>query len=80
MGPRRCVTDQLLAKAHVIQALRERVQLCQDLQTEFALLRESPGVSRTNHILGVHGHALHHEKEPANIFDDGQRSLERLLP
>ena len=43
VGPRCCVTDQLLAEADIIQAVRELVQLCQDLQTEFALLRESLG-------------------------------------
>ena len=46
VGPRQYVADQLLAKADVIR-VRERVQLCQDPQTEFALLRESLGVSRT---------------------------------
>ena len=38
--------DQLLAKADVIWVKHERVQLCQDPQTEFARLRESPGVTR----------------------------------
>ena len=37
------VGDHLLAKADVIRGMHERVQLCQDLQTEFALLRESLG-------------------------------------
>ena len=45
-----------LSKADVIRAMHERVQLCQDPQTECALLRESLGVSRFNHILRVHGH------------------------
>ena len=36
--------------------MHERVQLCQDPQTEFAFLRESLGVGRINHILRVHGH------------------------
>ena len=61
-----------LAKADDIRAMRERVQLCQD-SAEFALLRESLGVSRVNHIR-AHGHT-------ATLFDEvGQRSLERLLP
>ena len=51
----RFIADQLLAKADVIRAMHGRVQLCQDLQTEFALLRESLGVSRINHILRVYG-------------------------
>ena len=45
------IADQLLAKADVIRAMRERVQLCQDPHTKFALLRESFCVSRNNHIL-----------------------------
>ena len=59
-GPvdRQFIADQLLAKADVIRAVHERVQLCQDPQTEFALLRESLGVSRINHILRVHGHTI----------------------
>ena len=43
VGPRRCIADQLLAKAAVIRAMHERVQPCQDPQTEFALIRESIG-------------------------------------
>ena len=38
--PRQHIADQLLAKTDFI----ERVQLCQDPQTEFALLRDSPKV------------------------------------
>ena len=30
VGPRQCVKDQLLAKADVIRAVHERLQLCQD--------------------------------------------------
>ena len=33
MGPRRCVTDRLLAKADVTRAVRERVQLCKCVRT-----------------------------------------------
>ena len=40
MGPRQYIAGQLLATADVIRAVHERVQLCQDPQTEFALLRE----------------------------------------
>ena len=46
VGPRQHIADQLLGEADVVQATPERVQLCQDPQTEFALLRESLGVSR----------------------------------
>ena len=38
VGSRQFITDQLLSKADVIRAMHERVQLCQDAQTEFALL------------------------------------------
>ena len=60
--------------------MHERVQLCQDPQTEFAILRESLRVSRINHILGVHGHTIFQEQEATQIFDVGQRSLQRLFP
>ena len=79
-GLRQHIADQLLAKADVIRAIHELVQLCQDTMTEFALLRESPGISRINHILKVHGHTILQEKEAATIFEVGQRSLERLFP
>ena len=81
VGPRQFIADQLLAKADVIRAMHERAQLCQDLQTEFALLRGSLGVSRINHILRVHGHMILQGKRPAEIYDEvGQGSLERLFP
>ena len=79
--PRQFIADQLLAKADVIRALHERVQLCQDPQTEFALFREGLGVSRINHIPRVHGHTILQEQRAAEINDEvGQRSLERLFP
>ena len=81
MGPSQFIADQLLAKVGVIRAVHERVQLCQDPQTEFALLRQSLGVSRVNPILWVHGHTILQEKRAAKIYDEvGQRSLERLFP
>ena len=80
VGPRQFIADQLLAKADVLRAMHERVQLCQDPQTEFTLLRESLGASRINHILRVHNHTILQEQR-AEIFDEvGQRSLERLFP
>ena len=61
--------------------MHERVQHCQDPQTEFALFCESLGVSRINHILRVHGHRILQEQWAAEIFEEvGQRSLERLFP
>ena len=80
MGPQQFIADQLLAKADVIRAMHERVQLCQDSQTEGALFCESLGVSRINHIFRVHGHTILLEKRAAEIYDEvGQRSLERLF-
>ena len=81
VGSRQFVTDYLLSMADVIRAMHERVQLCQHPQTEFALLRESLGVSRINHILRVHGHTILEEQKVAAVHDKiGQRSLERLFP
>ena len=65
VGPRQFIVDQLFAKADVIRATHERVQLCQDPQTEFALLRESLGVSRINHILPEHSHTILQDKRAA---------------
>ena len=79
--PRQYLVDQLLAKADVIRATHERVQLCQRPQTEVALLRESLGVSGINHILREHGHTIFQEREAAKIFDKvGNKSLERFFP
>ena len=74
-----CVTDQLATKADVLRAMHERVQLCQDPQTEFAL-RERLGVRRINHIRRVHGHNNLHERQAAIIFDEvGRKSLGGLF-
>ena len=74
------IADQLSAKADVIRAMHEGVQLCQNPETEFALLRESLGVSRINHILRVHGHTILQAQRAAEIQDElGQRSLERVF-
>ena len=76
---RQYIAEQLLGKADIIRAMHERVQLCQDPQTEFAL-RESLGVSRINHILRFHGHTILEEQSAAEVYDEiGQRSLERLF-
>ena len=58
-------------------------ELCasgQDPQMEFALVRESLGVRRINHILRVHGHTILQEKRAAVFYGEvGQRSFERLF-
>ena len=78
---RQFIADQLLAKADVTRAMHERVQVCQDPQIEFALLRESPGVRRISQNLRVNGHTILQENWAAEIYDEvGQGSLERLFP
>ena len=78
-GPRP-VAAQLDARAHDIRAMHEQVQLSQDPQTEFALICESLGVSRVNHILRVHGREILEDCGAAKTFDDvGLASLERLF-
>ena len=73
VGHRECIADQLMAKADVIRATHERVQLCQDYQTEVALFRKCLGVSRINYILRVHGRAIMQDKRAAEVCDeDGQ--------
>ena len=57
------------------------VQLCQDPQAQFTLLRESLGVSRVNHTSRVLGHMFLTEETAANTSDEvGQGSPERLFP
>ena len=81
VGSQQFVPDQFLSKADVIRTMHERLQLCQDPQTVFALLRESLGVSRVNHMLRVHGHTILEEQSADGAYDEiGQRSLERLFP
>ena len=45
--PRQFIADHTLAKADVIRTMHERAELCQDPQTEFALIRESPSCECT---------------------------------
>ena len=78
---RRSTGSWMTATSCVTQcSTHERVQVCQDPQTEFALLRESLGVSRMNHILRVHGYTLLHEEEAKTFNEVGQRSHERRFP
>ena len=80
VGSRQFIADQLLSKADVIRATHDRVQLCEDLQTEFALLRESLGVSRIIHILRVHDHTVLEEESAAAVHDEiGQRTSQPRL-
>ena len=79
MGPRRCVADQLLAKVDVIRGMRERVQPCQDPETEFAFLRESLAESITSS--GCMATPFSLRKRRPNILTKLDRgSLEVLFP
>ena len=81
VGSRQFIADQLLSKADVIRAIHERVPLCHEPQTEFALFRVSLGDSRVNHILRVHGRKILEEQSAAVVYDEiGHRSPERLFP
>ena len=68
-GPKEYVAEQLQRKSEVVKAMHERVQLCGDPQTEFALAGESLGVCRVNHILRVHGAHLVDNGSPLEAFD-----------
>ena len=59
--------------------MHERVQLCQDPQTEFALLRGSVVVTRINHNFRVHGRTFLNEEAAAKTIEVGQKSFERLF-
>ena len=80
-GPAPFVAEQLARKSKVVRAMHERVQLCQDAQTEVVLARQSLGVGRVCHILRVHGLGLGRANDTALTFDSvGRASLERLFP
>ena len=80
-SPAEFVNAQLKRKTRVVKAMHERVQLCQDPQTEFVLATESSGVGRVNHILRVHVQSLAERGGSAAAFDEvGRLSLERVFP
>ena len=73
------IADQLLAQADV-RCARANPALSGPADGIW-FLRGSFGVSRSNHVLRVHGHTILVEKRAAEIYDEvGQRSLERLFP
>ena len=77
VGLRLFIADQLLSKEDVIRAMHERVQLCQDPQTEFALFRESLGVSHISHILRVHDHKILEEQRAAAVYNEIGETLSK---
>ena len=72
VGLRQFIADQLLAKAYVTRAVHERVQLCQDPQTERALV----SVASTTCCVCMATRSCRNN-DPHEV---GQRSLERLFP
>lgn len=79
-GTAEAVDAQLERKVQVVTAMHERVAVCNDVQTEHVLCRQSLGVGRVNHILRVHGHELL-ERGSLTGFDDATRTvMDRLFP
>ena len=75
------VEAQLQQKVKVVKAMQARVALCQDVQTEHVLNRQSLGVGRVNHILRVHGDQLLRAEGSFVDFDQSSReAMERLFP
>ena len=74
-------TDQLKQKVEVNRSMQQKVQICNDIQTEHVMLRQCLGINKVNHILRVHGQSLWQEKSTLALIDDVQRSsLDRMFP
>ena len=65
--------EQLRQKATVVKPIHEKVAVCQDVQTEHVLARQSLGVCRVNHILRVHGEELMSQGASLHAFDTNTR-------
>ena len=75
------VEEQLQQKVLVVKAMQTRVGICQDVQTEHVLNRQSLGIGRVNHILRVHGDELLQHSEALGCFDTSAREAkDRLFP
>jgi hypothetical protein len=80
-GPFACVEEQMRRKVKVTRAMLERVAVCQDVQTEHVLNRQSLGVGRVNHIWRVHGDELARRGDTLDAFDSAtQEAMNRLFP
>ena len=78
VGPRQCVADQFQGEADVIRAVIERVQLCHDPPTQFAVIPRMFGRQQGEPHLSS---ARAHNPRRARTFDEVERgSLERLFP
>ena len=81
VGGPQAVAEQLQQKVEVVRAMHSKIVICQDVQTENVLSKQSLGIGRINHILRVHGHALLGNPEQIRGFDDiAKTTLDRLFP
>eukprot|EP00973_Karenia_brevis_P026203 3614158-Karenia_brevis.AAC.1 len=61
--------------------MHARTAVCNDVQTEHVLNRQSLGIGRVNHILRVHGHELWQDGSALDGFDRAtEDSMNRLFP
>ena len=80
-GPLEAVSAQMLQKIDVVKAMHTRTAICQDVQTEHVLNRQSLGVGRVNHILRVHGANLLDRSDVLSQFDNLTHDvMDRLFP
>ncbi len=66
-------------KAAVVAAMRKRVQEINDSAVEQVLSKVCLGVSKTTHILRIHGHNLAEQRAAVQNFDSEQDSMLRHL-
>ena len=80
-GEPEAVEEQLRQKVEVVKAMQTKVAICQDVQTEHVLNRDSLGIGRVNHILRVHGDMMLRHDTTLGGFDDARgEALDRLFP
>ena len=81
-GSLQAVETQLRQKVDVVRAMQAKTAICQDVQTEHVLNRQSLGIGRVKHILRVHGEKL--LGQGATVlegFDTATReAMDRLFP
>ena len=68
-GPVADLAGQVQDKLKVVTAMRSKLAVAQDPQTEHVLNKDCLNVSRVKHILRVHGHVLAMEASCLNAFD-----------
>ena len=72
-GPVADLAGQVQDKLKVVTAMRSKLAVAQDPQTEHVLNKDCLNVSSVNHILQVHGHVLATETTCLGAFDEGAR-------